>query len=152
MVPTGIAGFDDMTGSGLPAGRTTLVTGGLGSGKTTFTLQMLVSGAASGKCGIFVAFEESVASIRANSANFKWDFVSANDRFFWLDARVSSETVISGQFAMHGLLAALSSQLEETGAKRITFDSRDVLLSLLGSADLAVREVRRLHEWLAQRA
>ena len=32
--PTGIAGFDEITGGGLPRGRTTLVVGGVGSGKT----------------------------------------------------------------------------------------------------------------------
>ena len=32
--PTGIAGFDEITGGGLPQGRTTLLAGGPGSGKT----------------------------------------------------------------------------------------------------------------------
>jgi hypothetical protein len=33
---TGIAGFDEVTGGGLPLGRTTLLVGGPGSGKTIF--------------------------------------------------------------------------------------------------------------------
>lgn len=32
--PTGITGFDEITGGGLPRGRTTLLAGGPGSGKT----------------------------------------------------------------------------------------------------------------------
>lgn len=39
--PTGIAGFDEITGGGLPRGRTTLLVGGPGSGKTIFALQFL---------------------------------------------------------------------------------------------------------------
>src|SRR6202012_2288729 len=42
---TGIAGFDEVTGGGLPRGRTTLLVGGPGSGKTIFALQFLVHGA-----------------------------------------------------------------------------------------------------------
>lgn len=44
---------------GLPRGRTTLLVGGPGSGKTIFALQCLVHGARDHKePGIFVAFEE----------------------------------------------------------------------------------------------
>lgn len=43
--PTGIAGFDEITGGGLPRGRTTLLVGGPGPGKTVFALQFLAHGA-----------------------------------------------------------------------------------------------------------
>ena len=43
--PTGIAGFDEITGGGLPRGRTTLLVGGPGSGKTILGQQFLVHGA-----------------------------------------------------------------------------------------------------------
>jgi hypothetical protein len=42
--PTGIAGFDEITGGGLPRGRATLLVGGPGSGKTILALQFLVHG------------------------------------------------------------------------------------------------------------
>lgn len=62
--PTGISGFDAMSGGGLPAGRTTLIEGGPGSGKTVFALQTLVHGVRErGEPGIFVAFEESTATM-----------------------------------------------------------------------------------------
>ena len=37
--PTGIEGFDEITGGGLPTGRVSLVCGGPGSGKTIFGLR-----------------------------------------------------------------------------------------------------------------
>jgi hypothetical protein len=40
--PTAIVGFDEITGGGLPRGRTTLLIRGPGSGKTIFALQFLV--------------------------------------------------------------------------------------------------------------
>src|SRR6185295_19138834 len=42
---TGIAGFDDVTHGGLPAGRPTLVCGGAGCGKTLLGVEFLVRGA-----------------------------------------------------------------------------------------------------------
>src|SRR5580658_6513577 len=38
---TGIAGFDEIIGGGLPRGRTTVLAGDPGSGKTIFALQFL---------------------------------------------------------------------------------------------------------------
>lgn len=65
--PTGIAGFDEMTGGGLPVGRTTLLLGGPGSGKTIFSLGFLAYGTRRQEPGIFVAFEETAERIRANA-------------------------------------------------------------------------------------
>lgn len=42
---TDIEGFDEITHGGLPLGRTTLLEGGPGSGKTIMALQTLVNGA-----------------------------------------------------------------------------------------------------------
>src|ERR1700687_3740859 len=71
--PTGIPGFDAITGGGLPRGRTTLLVGGPGSGKTIFALQFLVHGAQDCKePGIFVAFEETSSRIVANAEGFGW--------------------------------------------------------------------------------
>jgi predicted ATP-dependent serine protease len=73
-VPTGICGFDSISKGGLPAGRTTLVVGTPGSGKTVFALQTLVNGAREfGEPGIFVAFEESSAQIVANAKRIVFD-------------------------------------------------------------------------------
>jgi len=69
---TGIPGFDQMTGGGVPRARTTLVFGGPGSGKTIFGLQFLAEGIRSGEPGIFVAFEEVADRIMANAQGFGW--------------------------------------------------------------------------------
>jgi circadian clock protein KaiC len=42
--PTGIPGFDEITGGGLPAGRPTLVCGSPGCGKSLFATEFLVRG------------------------------------------------------------------------------------------------------------
>jgi len=69
--PTGIAGLDEITGGGLPSGRTTLLVGGPGSGKTILALQFLVHGAReANEPGIFVAFEETSKRIVTNAQGF----------------------------------------------------------------------------------
>ena len=69
--PTGIIGFDEITGGGLPRGHTTLLVGGPGSGKTVFALQFLMHGARDCKePGIVVAFEESSKRMVANAEGF----------------------------------------------------------------------------------
>lgn len=73
-MPTGIAGFDDITLGGLPRRRLTLLLGTAGSGKTVFALQTLVNGARKwSEPGIFVAFEEQSPQIVENAATFGWD-------------------------------------------------------------------------------
>ncbi|HEX6202202.1 MAG TPA: ATPase domain-containing protein, partial [Thermoanaerobaculia bacterium] len=58
--PTGIEGFDSLSYGGLPTGRTTLVAGSSGSGKTVFAAQFLASGIRDhDESGVFVTFEES---------------------------------------------------------------------------------------------
>ena len=72
--PTGIEGFDEITNGGLPHGRTTLLVGQPGAGKTIFALRSLVEGARNGRePGIFVAFEEASKRILANAEGFGWD-------------------------------------------------------------------------------
>lgn len=53
--PTGVAGFDEITRGGLPAGRITLLMGGAGTGKTICALHTLVQGGRQRKePGLFV--------------------------------------------------------------------------------------------------
>ena len=55
--PTGITGLDEIMRGGLARGRTTLISGGPGAGKSLLALQLLVNGARDFKePGIFVAF------------------------------------------------------------------------------------------------
>ena len=143
--PTGIQGFDRSTNGGLPRGRTSLVMGGPGSGKTVFALQTLVHGARQwGEPGIFVAFEENSRQIVANAASFGWDLPTLErDKLFFLDARMAIGTITAGNFDLAGMLASLGAKVNEMGARRIVFDSIDVLLLLLDDPVLECQEIYR---------
>lgn len=151
--PTGIAGFDEMTGGGLPRGRTTLLVGGPGSGKTILALQFLAHGARDcAEPGIFVAFEESSQRIVANADSFGWQLAALlKKKLFILDAQPPPDLIQSGDFDLNGMLAALDAQIKTMGARRIVFDALDVVLALLPDAATRRREIYRLHTWLLAR-
>ena len=151
--PTGIAGFDEITGGGLPRGRTTLLVGGPGSGKTVLALQFLEHGARNCRePGIFVAFEESSKRIVANAESFGWKLAELRPKkLFFLDAQPLPDLVRSGDFDLSGMLAALEAKTREMGARRIVFDALDVLLALLPDPAAERREIYRLHDWLLSR-
>lgn len=150
-VPTGILGLDQITNGGLPYGRATLLAGGPGSGKTVIALQTLVSGAAKGEPGIFVAFEEDSSRIVANAETFGWNLPELEmNHLFFLDAKPRPEIVSAGQFDLIGLLASLKTKADQMGARRIVFDSIDVLLSLLNNPLAERHELFRLNAWLIE--
>lgn len=151
-MPTGIEGFDEITNGGLPRQRTTLLIGTPGSGKTVFALQTLVNGARLwGEPGIFVAFEENSRQILENAGTLGWDLPALErDRLFFLDVRMSPDVIQAGDFDLLGMLAGLKAKSDEIGARRIVFDSIDVLLILLDNEIAARRELYRIHDWIAE--
>lgn len=150
--PTGIPGFDDIALGGLPAGRTTLLTGGPGSGKTVFALQTLVRGARErGEAGIFVAFEEDPVNLRTYASSFHWGLADLPEPMLtFLDARPNLDIVRIGAFDIGGLLALLQAQVTATGARLIVFDAIDILLAQMGDPEVIRREIYRLQKWLSE--
>lgn len=151
-VPTGITGFDEITYGGLPVGRTTLVRGGPGCGKTVFAVQSLINAARDRRePGILVTFEENADQIVANAATLGWDIPALTaKRLFFLDASLSPEMVQGGDFDLSGLLNVLQAVSEEAGAKQIVFDGIDVLLRLLDNPVAERREIYRVRDWLTR--
>jgi circadian clock protein KaiC len=147
---TGIEGFDEITHGGLPRGRTTLLEGGPGSGKTLFGLRFLVHGAQHcDEPGIFVAFEETSKRIVANAEGFSWNLPELQrKKLFFLDAQPTPDLIQAGNFDLGGMLAALGAQVKAMGTRRIVFDAIDIVLTLLPDAVAKRREIYRLHEWL----
>lgn len=74
LVTTGVPGFDELVEKrGVPKGISVLVSGGAGSGKTTFCLQTLNHGASSGEKCLYLSFEESPERLKSHMRNYGWD-------------------------------------------------------------------------------
>src|ERR1700716_902009 len=79
--PTGIRGLDEISGGGLPKGRTTIVCGGPGCGKTMLGIEFLVRGATQfNEPGVLVAFEETPQEMARNVASLGFDLQELADR------------------------------------------------------------------------
>jgi circadian clock protein KaiC len=69
---TGIAGLDDVLNGGFARGRTFLIEGNPGTGKTTIALQFLTEGTAAGERGLYVTLSETEDELRAGAASHGW--------------------------------------------------------------------------------
>jgi circadian clock protein KaiC len=152
-VSTGIAGLDLVLHGGLPAGRVTLIHGGPGSGKSIMALQCLLHGAAAGKPGILVMFEERAEAVRQNAHSLGWDLapLERTNKLCLLDARLDQGAVVSGDFSIKGILAVLDQRFKAMRAKLIVVDAVDALLHLYDSPTRERHELYALHEWLLDR-
>ncbi len=74
-VPTGIAGLDKMLNGGFPKNSCILITGGTGTGKTTFMLQFIWEGLKRGENCIYITLEEPIDDLRADAMQFGWDLM-----------------------------------------------------------------------------
>ena len=150
---TGIAGFDALSHGGLSPGRTSLLIGGPGAGKTLFAMQTLVNAVRlRQEAGIFVAFEEPAAQIMADAAGFDWNLPALVKRkLFLFEARLSPDDVPIGEFDLRGMLAMLDAKRQSMDARWIVFDGIDVLLRLLNDPLAEMRKVYRIRDWLASK-
>src|SRR5689334_19880833 len=118
-VATGIDGFDEITGGGLPEGRPTLVCGGPGRGKTLFALEFLVHAATRGESGVFVTFEETEDDLLKNAASLGYDLpdLIKRKRLALEYIRVErSEIEETGEYDLEGLFIRLDHALRATRA------------------------------------
>lgn len=147
--PTGIAGFDQLVLGGLPRGRTTVVGGSPGSGKTIFATQFLAHGILEeGEPGVFVTFEESPAEIESNMASFGWDCEGWRDdgKLVFVDASPRNhEELVVGDFDLSALLVRIRHAVRKVGAKRVVVDSLAQLFDhFIGEPHLLRREIFRI--------
>lgn len=149
---TGIPGFDDITGGGLPTGRPTLVCGSAGAGKTLFAMEFLVRGATLyNEPGVFMSFEETDEELATNVASLGFDLKQlAAEKKLLLDYVFveRSEIEETGEYDLEGLFLRLGYAIDTIGAKRIVLDTLEALFSALPNEAIIRAELRRLFRWL----
>jgi len=154
-VATGIAGLDEVTLGGLPRGRTTLVAGAAGAGKSLFGIEFLVRGARDlGEPGVLMSFEESRDELVENVSSMGYDVEQLErDGLLVVDAvRVDrTQFIETGGFDLEGLFLRLGAAVDQIGATRVTLDTIEVLFSALGNEAIIRAELSRLFRWLKDR-
>jgi circadian clock protein KaiC len=150
--PSGIKGLDEILGGGLPTGRTTLVCGGPGSGKTLLATEFLARGAQEyGEAGVFMAFEETADDLAKNVASLGIDLEDLVTReklfvdYVYIDRSEIEET---GAYDLEGLFIRLASAIDAVGAKRVVLDTLEVIFAGFSNESILRSELRRLFRWL----
>jgi len=150
--PTGISGLDDITLGGIPKGRTTLICGGPGCGKTLFGIEFLVNGILRYKePGVFITFEEKKEELETNVASLGFNLEKLQKEkklridHVHIERHEIEET---GEYDLEGLFIRLEHAINSIGAKRIVLDTIENLFGGLTNLGILRAELRRLFSWL----
>jgi circadian clock protein KaiC len=147
-IKTGINGFDEISHGGIPRGRTTLVSGTSGSGKTLFSMQFLYNGISNyNEPGVFVTFEETPSDIVRNVKSFNWDIGSLvkQKKFIFVDASPSeADKIEAGKYDLSAFLARIKFAIKQVGAKRVAIDSLSALFSRYDDPNLIRGELYKI--------
>ncbi len=139
-VKTGIPGLDSIISGGMKMGRTVTVSGPPGSGKTTFGLQYLYSGAKDfDESGVYLTMSQNIDDIKNDCKSFGWDFddLISKEKVLMVDARPfkiqdeligKDESLYRGeQLPFEHLTKLILSSIKRIDAKRVVIDSLTIL-------------------------
>ncbi|HSM83350.1 MAG TPA: circadian clock protein KaiC [Nodosilinea sp.] len=153
-IRTMMEGFDDISHGGIPAGRSTLVSGTSGTGKTLFAVQFIYNGITQfDEPGVFVTFEESPEDIIQNAYSFGWNLQSLVDdgKLFILDASPDPEGQdVVGNFDLSALIERIQYAIRKYKARRVSIDSVTAVFQQYDAASVVRREIFRLVARLKQ--
>ena len=152
---TGVAGLDDVVTGGLEQGRVYLVEGTPGTGKTTLSLQFLLSGRDAGEVVLYVTLSESEQELRTVAASHGWDLSGVT--IFELVSEVGldpehEQTILHpSELELGETTRGVMAQVEALRPTRVVFDSLSEMRLLAQSPLRYRRQVLALKQFFTQR-
>jgi len=125
-VSTGIRDLDRVLAGGFDAGKTCLVAGETGTGKTIFSLQFLLRGVERKEPGIYATVSERTEKLVADVARFGWDLKPLIDkgmlRLIDLGSLFGAKVWDRPERVVEAVMSELTGTARSTGAKRLVVD------------------------------
>ena len=121
-VKTGILGLDPLIEGGFPAGRTYLICGEAGAGKTTFALQYIYNGVLEGEPGVYLTIDEKPKHIVEDATSLGWDLERLIDENMLLMAELSPYFADIEKVEVKKVVDEARSLLTQIGAQRLAID------------------------------
>ena len=125
-VPTGVEGLDDLIGGGFRQGKSYLISGETGTGKTTFGLQFLMKGLELGEGGVYVTADEKPGDLLedANSFGFKMADSIDQKKIVLLDYSAHFDQIREkgGEIDVRKIVGDLNKYIKQIGARRLVID------------------------------
>ncbi len=119
-VKTGIPGLDELIEGGFPRGRTILISGTCGTGKSTFGVQYIYNGITQyNENGILVVLEENPKELKEEMLRFNFDLQKQEDEN---KLRIIS-TDLRGGLSLEELSDIIPARAKEINARRAVIDS-----------------------------
>jgi KaiC/GvpD/RAD55 family RecA-like ATPase len=146
-ISTGVEGLDEMLHGGLIAGRTYLITGGPGAGKTIMCMQYLMDGVKKNDRGLYVALEEQATALKEDMASFGWDLNrikildTMQDMASGVWALKTTGVISKPEFNLKSLVETLRNIIIQNKPKRLVIDSLTSIKILYESSTEARREL-----------
>jgi len=158
-VPTGINGLDELLDGGFPRGRTILLSGTCGTGKTTLAIQYLANGIEKyNEPGILITLEQNREEIAKDMLNIGIDLkkLEQQGKLIIIDTSLSrigvrdymttlptpnqgSISLKPGEFNIDNIIALAVNNAQKIGAKRMIIDSLPALDYLIAE----LKDIRR---------
>ncbi|MCV0431485.1 MAG: circadian clock protein KaiC [Nitrosopumilus sp.] len=140
LIKTGIPGFDSVLSKGIKKNSSVLISGPPGSGKTTFGLQFIYSGAKNfDEHGVYISLSQSIDEIKNDCKSFGWDIEDLinKKKILLIDLRpfkIKDETISKDdslyraeQIPFEHLNNFILNSIKKINAKRIVIDSISIL-------------------------
>ncbi len=148
-VTSGILGLDPLLEGGFPRGRSILVTGEPGTGKTIFALQFLAAGLARGEKCIFVTADEGPMDVLEQAASLGWDLerhVEQKELAILNAGTYLSSLPGAGRetIDIHKAMSDLAAVVNQVGAKRLVLDPAGPFVLMRDTATRIQDQIRLL--------
>lgn len=126
-VSTGVGGLDSILGGGLTPSRMYLLEGSPGTGKTTFAMRFLMSGAERGERGLYITLSETASELRAVADSHQWaltgiDIYELVD-YIALAPEIEQSILHPSEVELGETIKAVTREIERINPTRVVFDS-----------------------------